>query len=182
MNWTSNLTPKQKQRMALIAVMAGFIALVIASTFATKTKSRKEIAKEKSSKKMSLLTDKVEKDLWIAAEGQNVKAIEKSNEELRTRVDQLVTELKKTKDEMGKQVLPRLPASLPPLPPVPKVGEARPVIQPKAPEQKAKPPGLPSDATLFPAEETAPFGKGPLRRPSGWAGVLRKGASGTGPR
>lgn len=50
-------------------------------------------------KRMSLLTDKVEKDMWVAAEGQNIKALEKSNDELRGQMDQLRREMNDSKAE-----------------------------------------------------------------------------------
>ncbi len=118
-----NLTTKQKQRILVVAVAVIALGLIVVGSYFSEKKKEtriQEIAKRKESK-MSLLTDKVEKDLWIAAEGQNIKALEKSNEELRFRLEQLTKELEETKKELKKrEALVKIPPVPPPAPPSPK--------------------------------------------------------------
>ncbi len=112
------LTVKQKQRILAIGLAVVFIGVIIFASFLTEKKKETRVQeKAKVSKKMSLLTDKVEKDLWIAAEGQNIKAIEKSNEELRFKLEQLAKELDDTRREVKKkESAPKLPPIPPPRP------------------------------------------------------------------
>jgi len=110
-----NLSVKSKQRITIGAVVLGVILSLIISFYFTERK--KEIRVEeraKTSKKMSLLTDKVEKDLWIAAEGQNIKALEKSNEELTFKLEKVMKELEETKKELKKR---EAVVKVPPVPP-----------------------------------------------------------------
>jgi conjugal transfer pilus assembly protein TraB len=113
-----NLTVKQKQRLLLVTIiMVVAVILILSSFFSEKKKEMKVQQKAEVSKKMSLLTDKVEKDLWMAAEGQNIKALEKSNEELRFKIEKLVKELDETKKELKKkEQVPKSPPVPPPRP------------------------------------------------------------------
>ncbi len=113
-----NLTVKQKQRLLLVTIIMVVAAiLIVGSYFSEKKKETRVEEKAKVSRKMSLLTDKVEKDLWIAAEGQNIKALEKSNEELRFKLEQLTRELDDTRREVKKrESAPKLPPIPPPRP------------------------------------------------------------------
>jgi len=112
------LTVKQKQRILAIGLAVVFIGVIIFASFLSEKKKETRVQeKTKASKKMSLLTDKVEKDLWIAAEGQNIKAIEKSNEDLRFKLEQLAKELDDTRRELKKkESMPKLPPVPPPRP------------------------------------------------------------------
>jgi len=112
------LTVKQKQRILVIGLAVIFIGVIIFASFLSEKKKETRVQeKTKASKKMSLLTDKVEKDLWIAAEGQNIKAIEKSNEELRFKLERLAKELDDTRREVKKkESAPKLPPIPPPRP------------------------------------------------------------------
>ncbi len=113
-----NLTVKQKQRLLLATIIMVVAAiLIVGSYFSEKKKETRVQERVKTSKKMSLLTDKVEKDLWIAAEGQNIKALERSNEELRFRIEKLVKELDETRKELKKkEQVPKPPPVPPPRP------------------------------------------------------------------
>jgi len=134
------LTVKQKQRILAIGLVVVFIGLIIFASFLTEKKKETRVQeKAKASKKMSLLTDKVEKDLWIAAEGQNIKAIEKSNEELRFKLEQLAKELDDTRREVKKK------ESAPKLPPIP---PPRPISE--RPKTEKTEPGLPSPEGFTP--------------------------------
>ena len=110
-----NLTTKQKQRLTFAAVVLGVIGLLILGSYLSEKKKEVKVQeKVKTQKKMSLLTDRVEKDLWVAAEGQNIKALEKSNEELKFQVEKLMQELEETKKELKKK---EQTVKLPPVPP-----------------------------------------------------------------
>jgi len=135
-----NLTVKQKQRGLAIGLAALFLGLILLGSYCSEqTKETRVQEKKKSSKKMTLLTDRVEKDLWIAAEGQNIKALEKSNEELRSKFEQLTKELDDTRKDIKKK------ESAPKLPPVP----------PPRPIQERS--GRKTDPDFPPPEEFAPF-------------------------
>lgn len=136
----ANLTVKQKQRGLAIGLAALFLGLILLGSYCSEqTKETRVQEKKKSSKKMTLLTDRVEKDLWIAAEGQNIKALEKSNEELRSKFEQLTKELDDTRKDIKKK------ESAPKLPPVP----------PPRPIQERS--GRKTDPDFPPSEEFAPF-------------------------
>lgn len=136
----ANLTVKQKQRGLAIGLAALFLGLILLGSYCSEqTKETRVQEKKKSSKKMTLLTDRVEKDLWIAAEGQNIKALEKSNEELRSKFDQLTKELDDTRKDIKKK------ESAPKLPPVP---------PPRPREERS---GRKTDPDFPPSEEFAPF-------------------------
>lgn len=110
-----NLSTKKKQRLFVVGVLVAIAAFIFGGVYISeKRKEVKVQEKVKTQKKMSLLTDRVEKDLWIAAEGQNIKALEKSNEELKFQVEKLMRELEETKKELKKK---EHTAKLPPVPP-----------------------------------------------------------------
>ena len=118
-----NIDEKVKSKLKVIGVIVAVlaVALVVSLIFGGK-KSTQVKAPEK--KKMSLLTEKVEKDLWMASEGQNVKQVEKTQEELKAEVDKLKNELeeqKKKKEtvEPKKQTAQQLPPIPPPAPTAP---------------------------------------------------------------
>lgn len=110
-----NLSTKKKQRLFVVGVLVAIAAFIFGGVYISeKRKEVKVQEKVKTQKKMSLLTDRVEKDLWIAAEGQNIKALEKSNEELKFQVEKLMRELEDTKKELKKK---EQTSKLPPVPP-----------------------------------------------------------------
>ncbi len=119
----ARLSIRQKQVVVLVLIIAITVALVlvISSSMDKSNKKTVDAGKTVSSKKMTLMTDKVEKDLWVAAEGQNIKALEKSNEELRSQMEKMKRDIEETK-EQAKKPQPRVvsPPSLPP--PAPKQG------------------------------------------------------------
>jgi conjugal transfer pilus assembly protein TraB len=121
-----NLSVKQRQRI-IIGVVLGLVALLllVGSYFSEKKKEGRAMERVKGTKRMSLLTDKVEKDLWIAAEGQNIKALEKSNEELTFKLEKVMKELEETKKELKKR---EAVLKVPPIPlpkPTPKTSEVK---------------------------------------------------------
>lgn len=94
------ITPKQKQKLILAGgvfiVIA--LALIISSAF-NKPKERKKTETASEKRKMSVLTEKVEKDLWVAAESHNIKSLEQSNALLKAELDKMQAELKELKDK-----------------------------------------------------------------------------------
>jgi len=108
---------KIKGKIGLIGIIAIIIGIaVIVSAVGV---SKKEIKPTESKKKMTLLNEKVEKDLWIASEGQNIKAIEKKQEDLNNSLEKVVKdieELKKKKQTAVPQQNVKLSETLPPLP------------------------------------------------------------------
>ncbi len=115
----NGLSPKHRQRGAAVLIIVAFLIIALIASYGMEmTKKKKKVEERKvSSKKMSLLTDKVEKELWVAAEGQNIKALEKSNEELKTQLERMQKEITETKE------LAKKPKASPlPLPPAPKQG------------------------------------------------------------
>jgi len=152
-----NLSSKQRQKLLLVAVViVAAILIIIISLGVTKVGTRSPgAATATPDRKMSLLTDKVEKDLWIAAEGHNIKALEKSNEELRAQIEGLRKEITETKEETKRIGQER--AQIPPLPqphrpstqvfPLPGVGPGPATFPP--------PHGLPPSAVGVPPAEPA---------------------------
>lgn len=104
----SGLSERQKQKSYVVISIVVFTIIVIGIVRAQEmwqqhSKDNKEkaanVRNNTSTKKMSLLSERVEKDLWLAAEGQNIKAIAQGNDELRNEVTKLWTELEKAKKE-----------------------------------------------------------------------------------
>jgi conjugal transfer pilus assembly protein TraB len=96
-----NLTAKQKQRLILggIIVIIIAVAMIITIILDSPQKEKKKTQSAQEKRKMSILTEKVEKDLWVAAESHNIKSIEQSNEALKTELEKLQAELKELKDK-----------------------------------------------------------------------------------
>lgn len=110
------LSVKQKQKLRIALVVIGIILLAMLITSGlSRLKEKKTSEMPSPKKKASILTEKVEKDLWIAAEGQNIKALEKSNEEIRAELDALKKQLEETKKEKDKKAV--TPLQYPPVPP-----------------------------------------------------------------
>ncbi len=81
------MTPKHKHRVVGAVVLIGvFVLAAIGSSMLSK-KDHKPIVKSKP--KVSLLKDKIDKDQWIAAEGSNIRALEKANEDLKSQLGTL---------------------------------------------------------------------------------------------
>ncbi|MEI7636775.1 MAG: TraB/VirB10 family protein [Syntrophus sp. (in: bacteria)] len=102
-NALSHLSPRQKQVVGLVLVVLvlGVLVMVVSQSM---EKSKKAGGSGKSrSMKMSLMSDKVEKDMWVAAEGQNIKALEKSDEEMRSQMEKLKKELEDVKEQAKDQ-------------------------------------------------------------------------------
>ncbi|HRR40150.1 MAG TPA: TrbI/VirB10 family protein [Syntrophales bacterium] len=132
------LSPRQRQIGAITLIIVGLLIIAMLASYGMEmSKTRKKVEERKvSAKKMTLLTDKVEKELWVAAEGQNIKALEKSNEELKTQVERMQKEIAEAK-ELAKK--PKMTAAaLPPLPSAPKGGKAGgPVLPGQAQQEPA---------------------------------------------
>lgn len=114
------LTTKQKQRLKVISVVALFLAaLFVGSTLLEKGGQPKEERKVRHPRKFSILSEKVEKDLWVAAEGQNIRALEKSNEELRNELERLRKELEEVRKKQERVTQEKSSKEKPLMPPVP---------------------------------------------------------------
>lgn len=167
MKFLQNLTVKQRQRLLLVGVGGLFLLLVVGGSYFTEKKKEERIEeRKKATKKMSLLTDKVEKDLWIAAEGQNIKALEKSNEELRHRLEQLSKELDDTKRELKKKA--EASSKMPPIPPPAPTAGPSPSGQPSSKKtgfQVQEPSELPPPEELSFPPDKLPFS--PAKSPKG---------------
>jgi conjugal transfer pilus assembly protein TraB len=116
-NILDRLSTRQKQIVVLVAIIVVTVGLVMIISYSMDKSGKKTAAagKTTSAKKMTLMADKVEKDLWVAAEGQNIKALEKSNEEMRSQMEKMKKEIEETK-EQAKKSQSRV-VSPPPLPP-----------------------------------------------------------------
>ena len=131
----SSLDDKKKQRLIVIGVgvafLVGVIGLVqLSESWKERSKTAQDERLEKSNKpnkRMTLLSERVEKDLWIAAEGQNVKAISKNNDELRAEMTKMANDLaaltKKQKEDDQNRLKPQAATppkvSKVPIPPIP---------------------------------------------------------------
>jgi conjugal transfer pilus assembly protein TraB len=95
-NMSDKFSEKDKRniRLALIAVVIIAVVFAIASIDTTgKDKTKAELKTRKG--KFSLLTDQVEKESWIAAQGSNIKKLQQENEEFKKNIDGLKKELEK---------------------------------------------------------------------------------------
>ena len=92
-----NLTEKQKQRVKIFSVIGVIVLIIVIGVSFTGKKTEQKKMDERKDKKFSILSERVEKDLWIAAEGQNIKALEKSNEEMKNEIEKLRKEIEDTK-------------------------------------------------------------------------------------
>jgi len=115
-----NLTVKQKRNVKIIMVVGILLlGISIISLFMGKKDETKKIETAKQSKKFTLLTDKVEKDTWIAAESINIKTLQKSVEEMTTEMDRFrkeMEEMKKKTTTPPQPVKEKTPSVPPPLP------------------------------------------------------------------
>ena len=90
----NELPVRQRQLVETGIIIVITIALVMLVSYSMDRSSKKNASTSRANaKKMTLMSDKVEKDLWVAAEGQNVKALGKSNEELRFQMGKMKKDL-----------------------------------------------------------------------------------------
>jgi conjugal transfer pilus assembly protein TraB len=128
----ATLNTKQKQRLLLVTIIIlalGFIYLVTSGLSSRKV----EKTSTQAPKKFSLLTDKVDKDMWVAAQGENIKELQQSTEQTQAQIKSLTDELATFKQQIGKEAKVKEPemkpdpkkqkAKFPPLP-VPLNGDA----------------------------------------------------------
>lgn len=86
MSILENLTEKKKQKLRMWAMLGGLALLVVILSSilgggdGTRNMQEREAAKKG---KFSLLTEKVEKESWLAAQGTNIKKLQIENEEFR---------------------------------------------------------------------------------------------------
>jgi conjugal transfer pilus assembly protein TraB len=163
-----NLSEKQKQALRIGAVVAVLLVIFIGSSYMAKGKGDGKSSTEniQKRKKMSLFTDKVEKDLWVAAEGQNIKALEKSNEELKSEFEKFRRELDDVKKKSDKERGRGKEADSPPVPlqsivPPPADTPMKQVVGPSSfPPQMVPPPGSPARSGGAPGPSAVdPHGK-----------------------
>lgn len=127
MKLPATLNTKQKQRLLLVTIILlalGFIYLVTSGL----NSRRVEKKSTQAPKKFSLLTDKVDKDMWVAAQGENIKELQQSSEQTQAQIKSLTEELATFKQQIGKEAKVKEPdtkkkAKFPPLP-VPLNGDA----------------------------------------------------------
>ncbi len=97
MSILENLTEKKKQKLRMWSMLGGLVLLVVilSSLFDDGDRTdRMQDHEARKKGKFSLLTEKVEKESWIAAQGTNIKKLQIENEEFRR-------ELQSMKDRMG---------------------------------------------------------------------------------
>lgn len=144
----SRLTPRQKQRLLIISVFVSFMLMVVtlvslSNSWQKEAQNKRDLAKQanadqnSSAGRMKLLSERVERDLWVEAEGQNIRAIQKTNDELQAQINSLRTELEAKKEESSekKEATPKNEkdstirskknASAIPLPPIPNLDSAQ---------------------------------------------------------
>lgn len=121
MKLLATLNTKQKQRLLLVTIILlalGFIYLVSSGL----SSRRVEKKAAQAPKKFSLLTDKVDKDMWVAAQGENIKELQQSTEQTQAQIKSLTEELATFKQQIGKEAKVKAPvpkkekAKFPPLP------------------------------------------------------------------
>lgn len=147
MKLLENLNVKQKQRLLLFTALVGIMIIAMTAIYMT-SQEKPDRYEEHKKKKMSLLTEKVEKDLWVAAEGQNIKAIEKSVEALQQDISSIksnVEDLRK-KGTVKEDKKVSFPPGVPPIPssvgtqsPQPPAGAVVPPMPPATPNVNPTP-------------------------------------------
>src|SRR5208282_3736625 len=94
------LSQKQKQR----ALLFGIIAILALGCFLTVSVFEKSGGRGKkpapSKKVVAVLTEKVDKDKWMEAEDQNIRGLQKSDEETKRATDDLTEQVKFLKEEL----------------------------------------------------------------------------------
>jgi len=134
------LSESQKRYLRLFSIMAGIalIAFLVTLSLPEKKKTKEPTPAEK--KKYSLLPEKVDKSLWIAAEGENVARLQKQVESMEgklTQMEKLIEEInqKTSKPQPQKGTALITPPGLPPL------------------EKQAKGKKLPAESAGVPGQE-----------------------------
>ncbi len=133
-NFTDKLTEKDKKNIRVALVIVAVIALIIGiSSFTTNDKkTSKKIEVKQKKGKFSLLTDQVEKESWIAAQGHNIKKLQQENEDFKRNIDEIKQEMTKlqnrhrefeleTKQGFSTKQLPESKDNKSLLPPLPKI-------------------------------------------------------------
>ncbi len=120
----SNLTTKQKHKLKIFGLIGVIGLVIILSTTLTGKKTETKTEAVRKDRKFSVLSEKVEKDLWIAAESQNVKALEKAIEEAKAELERMRKDLEALKQQQKTPPPPQKPdakstASKPGILPVP---------------------------------------------------------------
>lgn len=108
-NLFKKLNPKQ-QRLARFAIIILGIALISYLTVIS-TPQKKETKKEPTpaeKRKYSLLTEKVDKDLWISAEGENIAQLKKQVESLEGRLSAIDKSIEALREDIKKKTTENL--------------------------------------------------------------------------
>lgn len=95
----SDMSDKQKHKIKIIIIISVVAAVIFAGSYFfdnKKNKNKQAVRQQQNTpqKKMSLLTEKVEKDLWVASEGHNIQEVQASNKDLKQAVDTLQQQMK----------------------------------------------------------------------------------------
>jgi conjugal transfer pilus assembly protein TraB len=97
-----SLNTKQKQRLVLVTIIVVVLGFIYLVTSGLGNRRAKKITQQ-APKKFSLLSDKVDKDMWVAAQGENIKALQQSAEQAQSQIKNLTDELSSFKQELGKE-------------------------------------------------------------------------------
>ena len=166
------MSQRQKQLAVILGVVMAFAFLVL--TLVTMSNTWTEKSKAKSAEnvaegrakvkagKMTLLSERVERDLWVAAEGQNIKAIQQSNEQLQNEVKALRDDLETTKKaqleavnttnkNMEEAIKKAKQQGGIPIPPPPGKGPKTAAYSPNGPQKIGGIPPLPGTGAMGPA-------------------------------
>ena len=146
-----HLDLQQKQRLRMIGVIAGLLALALVLTLVLQgNKGRKNGAPPKE--KMVLLKDRVGKDTWAPADSSKIALLETEVQRLKTDLEatqkalkeqeakELASKLSKPADNILKVPLPSpsVGRDVPPIPPVPRNAPAKPEIRPESEKERGK--------------------------------------------
>jgi len=136
---------KLKGKFGLMGVIAIILGVSLVVTFLAMNSGKKAGTQgDSKKKKMTLLNEKVEKDLWVASESQNIKAIEKQQQELTSTLDKIAKEQEEIKKKLSTPPAPPKKAeqggqNVPPPPPLPSVAPPpppQPPVNSTVPQQK----------------------------------------------
>ena len=99
MAFLDNVSQKNRQRLRILAV----IAVVIAASFILSSALNKKKLKHAPPPKrgqVTVLKDKIDKDAWIQAEGDNVRSLQKQSDEILKAIEAMKEENKSLKTEI----------------------------------------------------------------------------------
>lgn len=97
-----NLNPKQQRIIRIFVIIVGVLLIAYLTTLSTPKKEVKKEPTPAEKKKFSLLTEKVDKELWISAEGENIEQMKKQIEGVEGKITTLEKSIEALREDIKK--------------------------------------------------------------------------------